>query len=347
MYPPTLADALHMVPGNGWSIVDTTESYFVREQFTVGPCHPDPDRHHQVRRKFWDSIISQKDELALKSANEFVAELAARSDGRPIVVWTTKTWTDILAHWWVLDTLTSTNEFDDRLWLAISQTEDYRNAGDKSGKGDWSIGAHLEADFTHALAGAVPLSRDDLTSVSRLWRAFAAESPVDFDRARRVESMTSPFAEIVARGFGFAFPVQLDGDPLRVILSEFDHSLLVHLSTDHWRTPIDVIRGIHGARSLYALAFGGEWLISHRLRAWAAHPSEPPLFESRSRPGDRPMTNIELRLTPAGQSALTKGLRPQDAPPMHVGGAVAYDPIRTWCRTTTDVDYEIVQWRGT
>ena len=76
-------------------------------------------------------------------------------------------------------------------------------------------------------------------------------------------------------------------------------------------------------------AYAHQGFLEWRLRDWALHPAGAPAIELRPR---TPWLS-EARLTRAGARILRHGLeRASDAPPLPVGGAVAYAGERPWLR---------------
>jgi hypothetical protein len=303
-----------------------------------------PARHHRKRRSFWQAVL-QGDEGAvarksggsaaqaadqLLSGRDFTARLAAYPPDRPIVLWTAPSLPDRLAFWWVLDCVRRARLARGRFWVA-----EPRRAGEGARPGFHpapTLGQYPRETFAAAFAGLRPLDARTALDGAALWRLFAAPSPEGLDRARRSRSPAFPDLRLAAETYGSFFPRVSGRRRPSLKLSEVDQRLLDALEAGEWLRPVDVMRKDFRTLELF-LPFS-DLLFTHRLREWARHwPSEPALLAKAEPLGPSEFTDVAYRLTPRGDRLRRHGLgRPEEAPPLSVGGCCLYAGSPTWVR---------------
>ena len=107
---PTLTKAIHLVSSDSASGhvkqvvkpdgVPRKNIRILSEQLTVGPCDVDPERHVELRRA-WNTEIGDE-YLETFGLDDLRAAVAG---DRPVVVWATRAYADLVWLWWILDGL--------------------------------------------------------------------------------------------------------------------------------------------------------------------------------------------------------------------------------------------------
>jgi hypothetical protein len=190
---------------------------------------------------------------------------------------------------------------------------------------------HAGADILRDRPPATPWSRLQVAFAATLWRLWCRRSPVAFSRF--IASGHELHPQIASLGLYHAgvFPRQGDRG---LLPSRFDELVLRQLSQD-WVTPARIyVQSWTDAPELSAwLSHTGDSSIGERLLAWSRHTRGRIVERQRARKSQNLMIDSSFRWHPGG-SAILDALPTLDAaPPVEIGGAVAYDPDRPWvCR---------------
>ncbi|KYF79713.1 hypothetical protein BE17_18070 [Sorangium cellulosum] len=189
-------------------------------------------------------------------------------------------------------------------------------------------------DVAEALRGNPPMkecSELEVALAATLWKLWCRRSPVALARFCASGSALHPQLANLGRYLAGRFPRQA-GDTLS--LARFDELLLRQLSRE-WITSTRVFtNAVRENLGLHAwLAHMGDLYVPKRLLEWARH-DQGRIVECEERP-ERPseMSRWAFRWRPGGEAILEALPRLEDAPPVSVGGAVAYDAAHPWvCR---------------
>lgn len=358
--PPTrFNDAIHVVWGmSAASSINSngaSEFVFLGDPLFPGPCDQDPSAHLRKRRRYWrgmsDPPVKRRRQLIRKrsrwsiidSASVLTKRILQYPTERPIVLWTLPSWHEQLSLWWSLDALQRSSFDWNRCWIAeVGWHEDSSNDVYQYK----SLGVYIPQAFATAFESLVPLKAGVVRSGANLWRKFAAQSPLSFDRARRNGCMAFPDLARVAERYRIYFPrsVELGQNQLR--LSEFDQLLFDNLQPESWLNAVEIM---FTRRELGDFFFqGGDYVSLHRLRQWSKHHPQNQAVETRPNPaGASQFTEFEYRLTPHGQRLRDEGLRSaNEAPPMFVGGSELFSNDRTWVRRVRGEDWWIEEMNG-
>jgi hypothetical protein len=223
------------------------------EQLTIGPCDVDPVRHVDLRRA-WNAKIGDR-YLETFGLDDLRAAVAG---DRPVVVWATRAYADLVWLWWILDGLERMGPRAHPPILVQPKLEDPLST---------VSGVTLKAGRA-ALAVACAISDDELREGAELWRLYASPDPRALDEARRRGSLSFPEFGQRAELHGTWFPRLDDG---RLRLSEHDERLLGSL-TDEWLTPQDLCSPVFTVRGWQRMLWPfGSFVAVWRLQEWAAH----------------------------------------------------------------------------
>jgi hypothetical protein len=328
---PTLIDAIHLVPTDsaGGHVkqvvkpdrVPRTNVKILSEQLTIGPCDVDPVRHVELRRT-WNAEIGDE-YLETFGLDDLRAAVAG---DRPVVVWATRAYADLVWLWWILDGLGRIGPLARPALLVQPKSDDPHD----------TVGGMPHEAGRAALAVARAISGDELREAAELWRMYASPDPSAFDEARRRGSSVFPELSESADLYGDWFPRLEDG---RLRLAEHDKRLLASL-TDEWVTFWDLMKLITETPGWERLlwTFGSYSVPLWRLRAWAARGVVE--CEVRDHDNDNPID--AFRLTDKVRALLANGLEGVgDAPPLYVGGCRINDPASPWGRVANDAGWRL------
>jgi hypothetical protein len=279
------------------------------DRLTVGPCDADPDRHLELRRA-WST---QSDSIAFGRG-----DLSGAMRGeRPVVIWATTAYADLVWLWWVLDCVERIPIDPGGLMLARPTVADaFLTMSDATPE-----------DVHAALERAAEVSKDVLRDGAALWRQFASPSPLAFDDARRRGTTAFPDLAESTELHGAWFPRRAAG---YLSLAEADEALLTSLSATP-RTPSELFPRVPGITRLIA-GFGSITLLD-RLRAWSGHG----VIARDSRDEQNPFCQDVFTATDRTEVVVKDGLRGvADAPPLYVGGCLVNDPQEPWVRVFDD-----------
>jgi hypothetical protein len=114
-------------------------------------------------------------------------------------------------------------------------------------------------------------------------------------------------------------------------LSRFDELVFQQLSlgklSREWSTAAQLSAGSPALEAW--LSHAGARFLETRLDAWSEHTKER-IVARRRAPDSLQETTWEFRLTAEGEGFLERMPSFEAAPPVHIGGAVAYDRQRPW-----------------
>lgn len=255
--PPSFPEAIHLVSSDSAAgcvkFCGGRPAYihYTNDQLTVGPCDQDPERHLELRRT-WHAEEDWKRLFGLEDVR------AAIAGDRPVVLWATRAFSDLLWLWWALDGLGRIAADRQQIFLARPRPEDPLEC----------VGGSTPDEARPALAAATRVLDNELREGAELWMQYASPSPVAFDEARRRGSRVFPELASNAELHGAWFP-RLKGG--RLHLSDLDEVLLGCVS-DSWRSTRDL--QIAEAERLTPLVRSTDGFYPiKRLRAWATHVS--------------------------------------------------------------------------
>jgi hypothetical protein len=333
---PSLTNAIHLVSSDSASGhvkqvvkpdgVPRKNIRILSEQLTVGPCDVDPERHVELRRA-WNAEIGDE-YLETFGLDDLRAAVAG---DRPVVVWATRAYADLVWLWWILDGLGRLGPLARPPLLVQPKPDDPRE----------TVGGITPEAGRAALAVARAISDDEFREGAELWKLFASPDPRAFDEARRRGSLVFPELRESADLYGDWFP-RLDGGRLR--LAEHDERLLASL-TDEWLITWDLnelITEKHGWERL--LWTHGSLAPFWRLRQWAAHGVVVREVRDDHDNDDRlECERTMFRLTERTRALIVNGLEGVGAAPtIYVGGCRLNDPVSPWVRVADDAGWRII-----
>jgi hypothetical protein len=254
-------------------------------------------------------------------------------------LWTAPSLPNRLTFWWVLDAVRRARLDRARFWIGEPRLSPEDTLPDFNSS--MTLGSYPARTFTAAFAELRPLDARTARVGAALWRHFASSSPKGFDRACRDNSLVFADLLVTTEAYGPFFPRVTGLSQVRLRLSEGDQLLLDALEVGAWLRPVDVMRKDFRIIE-YFLPFG-ELFFLQRLQEWAGHsPAEPALLARREPRGPNDFTNVAYRLTHSGDRLRRRGLRrPQEAPPLFVGGCRLYTGSPTWVRRQRGRDWWI------
>lgn len=179
---------------------------------------------------------------------------------------------------------------------------------------------------------AAKWSKREMESAATLWRLWCRRSPVGFSKLCASEDEQNPARANLGRYHAGNFPRYVDR---RLLLSRFDELLLRQLSQE-WISPVKVyVNAVNAEAGLYAwLSHMGDLCVVERLLEWSRH-TRGRIVERQKEPLVRPsaMKRWSFRWASGAESILDALPSLRAAPPVSIGGAVAYDPEHPWvCR---------------
>lgn len=332
--------------GKSNAIVPLEDSLF------VGPCDANPETHGDKRREFWLEVFDQipdyakskhrKNRKLLESAlyervysvASLGSALGSMDESLPIVLWTSREWSERLRLWWTLDAVRCLSIDASRVWIAESRTPDC----DISKTEDDEVAAHGIELMRQAFDRAEKIGERKLSDGADLWRSFASHSPRDFDQARKSGAQSFEELPIISVGYRYYVP-RSDGH--RMALSEFDQTIFDQIGASSWVRPYDVfIYTLH--HPVPTMSWCLPRMVNLRIRQWHSHRHDNPVFESRPIDGANSLTTTEYRLTEIGRQIRDAGLDTADeAPSMFLGGCEYYAGQSPWVIKGNQDDWSI------
>lgn len=191
---------------------------------------------------------------------------------------------------------------------------------------------HLDmAKVLPCLPPAARYSSLQAAFAATLWRLWCRRSPTGFSRYCASGGALHPLIADLGRYHAGIFP---RFDDRALMLSRLDDLILGRLSST-WSTPAQLFASAAAAGSdLHAwLTHTGDLYLAARLLAWSRH-AHGRVVERREEAGSPggEMTRWAFRWHPGGERILDGLPGLGAAPPVSIGGAVAYDPARPWAR---------------
>jgi hypothetical protein len=285
------------------------------DNLLLGPSSAAPRRHRAVRKRYWGAQPSAK-----------LNEELARSDGPPLCVVLPPTLRGLLSFGRICASCIERKRpvFAIALGpdIAVAPTRGYDPTED------------IVFDVADALRQRPPVARCsslETALVATVWKMWCRRSPVALSRFCASASSLHPQLANLGRYHAGWFPRQIGSN---ILLSRFDELLLRQLSNE-WTTSSKVFLGAMSARSgLHEwLSHVGDLYVPKRLLEWCWH-GQGRIVECQEHP-EKPseLSRWSFRWRPGGEAILDALPSLRDAPPVAIGGAMAYDPDRCWvCR---------------
>lgn len=351
---PSLKEAVHVALGS-FHLPGARDYIHLTDRLSLGPCHGDPLRHHEVRIEFWSSFESprrgatkiskrEREELAARilTPEQFAMALARFPETKPVVLWTSLNWYERLQLWWLFDAIRTCRLNHERFWVAESS---YPESAD--GVVD-PLAAHTPRMLEAAFDAITPLSRATTRDGASLWRKFVDTSPMALTRAGRQRPQGDPERKVITDLYRWGLPRVFAEESSRLRLSEFDQALLGRLSRSEWVRALDAMMKIvrdDASRAIYHLY--GDLSLVIRLRTWSSQrPDDPVIIALPSADAANTLYQTSYRLTARRQRLLKSGLeRIDEAPPFFIGGCHAYSGNRPWVRRLDRDGWEVSRFR--
>lgn len=329
--------AVHLMPAHqSLGSIPKLALIYCGDHLAVGPCNVDPLKHQEDRRAYFDgwpasptSNAKTKTGRLRRSADvprrencwsasnlkELEEALNCASKSTPIVVWTSPSYVERLKLFWFIDSFERLQIDRTRVWISQSCGDD------EPGGVSRSLGAHPDANLAEAFSKAFQVSNFDYDQLAKLWQYYACDDAANFDQQRRRPLDLAPFIGSDTNIYVDLFP-QMDGDG-KLQLSSLDQSLLQLVPAEQFVTVAEVMIALASSRQNLQPCFG-ELIFLNRLCEFARAESSP-LLELQIVEGVNRLTQTRFKLTSCGKQVIAEGLSTMnDAPPMHVGGAIAY-----------------------
>lgn len=285
------------------------------DDLLLGPSSADPKRHRVLRARYW----------GVQPSAELDEELA-RSGGVPLCVVLPPTLGGLLSFCRICASLAARGR---RVFAMILRPDAAGSAPQGSDPAE-----EATVDVSEALRrkpSAARCSDIETALAATLWKLWCRRSPVALSSFCASGGTLHASLANLGRYHAGHFPRQT-GQGL--LLSRFDELLLRQLSRE-WITATKVFTGGMKARSgLHAwLSHIGDLYVSRRLLEWARH-AHGSIVECQEHP-EKPsgLSRWSFRWRPGSEAILDALPSLRDAPPVSIGGAMAYDPDRGWiCR---------------
>lgn len=327
----SISETLHLVSCDsaaGGVMHAGARRLFVRnlsEHLAIGPCDVDPKKHAELRRA-WNAGHGYES-MQTFALDELRTSVAG---DRPVVVWATRAYAEIVWLWWVLDSLARVGPLAHQLARPDTDTP-LTTVG----------GVTPETALKAAFSGAHVISEDEFREGAELWKLFTSPDPRVFDEARRNGSTVFPELRDSADLYGDWFPRLEDG---RLRLSMNDERILASL-TDELLITWDLNKRISNESAWEQRLWAHGGLVAFwRLRQWAEHgvvAREMRVHERGEEALDCERTFF--RFTDKSRALLENGLESVgDAPPLYVGGCHLNDPAAPWVRVSDGSDWRII-----
>jgi hypothetical protein len=286
------------------------------DNLVVGPSRVDAERHGVVRSRYWGSAPSRD-----------VDKVLVHSPANAVVVALPGTLNGLLT---LCRICSAALEKGREVYVLDLDQEASASAPEGS---DPSREVPLDMRrLARRLPPAVRWSSLETALAAAVWRLWCRRSPVAFSRFCASASVLHlQLANLVRYHAGF-FPRVTDRS---LSLSRVDELILRQLSHE-WLTPAALYaRAIGSAPQLGSwMSHTGDLYLAARLLAWSQH-TQGSIVERRkeSLPSGSEMLAWSFRWREGGEAILNTLPDVRTAPPVAIGGAVAYDPKRPWvCR---------------
>lgn len=285
------------------------------DNLLLGPSSSDPRRHRAMRARHW----------GVKPSAKLDKELA-RSDGKPLCVVLPQTIRGLLSF----SKICASAAEQRRQVFAMALRPDATAAMPRGPDPAEEIYTDV-ADALRRKPSASQRSELEIALSATVWKLWCRRSPVAISRFCASGSALHAQLANLGRYHAGYFPRQTAQG---LLLSRFDELLLRQLSSD-WLAPVKVFSNAMRAKSgLHAwLSHVGDFYVSKRLLDWSRH-SHGRIVERRENPeSSSDLSRWSFRWRAGSEKILDQLPSLQVAPPVPIGGAVAYDADRAWvCR---------------
>jgi hypothetical protein len=353
---PSLGDVVHLVHGGSTAghlkALGAKRVLMMMDSLTTGPASANPAKHLALRRGYWRNFFRQLPRLkgakalrdsspfgTVTSATDLKAGLRGRRSGQPVVLWCGADWDELLFVWWACDALLRCKVSPRDIWIASTTAEFNRY-----GKRELASVAHAEdEEVQRVFTFSRRCSASCLRRGARLWAAFAAGDLGALQRFRGDRTYVPPLGPLPPTAAAFV-PQLRRGPTLRIGLTEYDSRLLGLFSSGDWCSAMGRLKNGATRNSFMSLMQEyGDLLIPARLATWAT--CAPDILEHRpASDAKRFLDAVEYRLTDRGIAILQGDLAaPAIAPPIAVGGFVAYAADMKWASESTEDAWRFVR----
>ncbi|MFT3766696.1 MAG: hypothetical protein QM820_14450 [Minicystis sp.] len=311
-----MSQVVHVAVGGvlGAALAETTAPVIIMDDnVLLGPSRADAKRHQAARTRYWGSAPSPE-----------LAEELARGAGPPLCVTIPPTPCGIL----------SLCQISCMAMGSGREVHVVDLGAESAGLPPQGIdpGEETYVDAAAALRHSPPAARWTTlatTLAATLWRLWCRPSPTALSRFCASGGALHPqFANLGCFHAGF-FP-RVTGGALG--LSRIDELILRQLSRE-WTTPAKVfVQAMTNGSELVAwLSHTGDLHLAARLLAWSRHTRNRIVERRREHPKNpSEMTRWSFRWRPGGEAILEALPDVEVAPPVSIGGAVAYAPDPLW-----------------
>jgi hypothetical protein len=289
----------------------------VDDNLLLGPSSADSTRHQALRARYWGG-----------SPSTALEERLAEAPGSALCVHLPPTPSGLLSLCRICSLAIASDS-------SVSVVELRPTGTGASIQGtDLPRAAFLAgADILRDMPPAAVWSNLQIAFAATLWRLWCRRSPVAFSRFCASGGVLHPQIAHLGRYHAGVFPRVVDQ---RLSLARFDELLLRRLSRD-WVTPAQIyVQAATAAPELDAwLSHTGDDDVAERLRAWSHH-ARGRIVERQKAKAQKSRSSMigwAYRWHPGGEAILAALPSLGTAPPVEIGGAVAYDSDRPWvCR---------------
>jgi hypothetical protein len=283
------------------------------DNLLLGPSRAGLKRHQAARARYWGGSPSPElhEELARTSSSMLCVELPPTPSGLLSLCQVCSAAIERGREVLVVD-------------LGAESSGAYPQALDPAHR------VHIDAEeASRHRPPAARWSKLETALAATLWRLWCRRSPVAFSRFCASGSALHPQIANLSRYHAGLFPRAVGPG---ISLSRLDELILRQLSRE-WSTPARVFRNAMAAGSeLDAwISHTGDLHLAARLLAWSRHTRGRIVERRREHPvSSAEMTTWSFRWRAGGEAILDRLPTLGAAPPLAVGGAVAYDPDRRW-----------------
>ncbi len=295
---------------------------FVSDNWVVGPCAVDPERHAHIRCDYWEF----QGRARSRFVGSFRGIVEAIDSRQPIVVWTSRLWTDTVALWALCAWRLARSPAEPN--LGVVDLGDPAEAGDATGSGGGFVRAS-PADVRRSVGDIRSLSLTRVREMALFWRKLSALSPILSVKGERASKARKKLFDLGDYQAGFLPRL----GPRGLILSRFDE-LLFSCLAEQGSTPVEVFVSREPAgeklRSRW-LSLTGDVFLAARLAQWASHNGKSAALVSEPYKPERRMIAVRYKLSDTGHAMMRHGLTTVDqGAPLPVWGVTAYDPLAPW-----------------
>ncbi|MEO5731153.1 MAG: hypothetical protein ABI134_03115, partial [Byssovorax sp.] len=299
----------------GAALEEIAEAVVVDDNLLLGPSSADSTRHHTLRMRYWEG-----------SPSTALEEELAREPGSPLCVDLPPTPRGLLSLCRICSLAISSESSVSVVELRPTDTGAPAPANELP-RSAFHAGANILRDRPPASSW----SKLQVAFAATLWRLWCRRSPVAVSSVLASGHALHP--QIASLGLYHSGIFPRLGDQ-GLLLSRIDELILRQLSRG-WVTPAEVyVQAATSAPELDAwLSHTGDEYIAERLHAWFCHTRGRIVERQKAHKSSSSMIGWSYRWHPRGEAILDVVPSLDVAPPVEVGGAVAYDPDRPWvCR---------------